>query len=255
MSLGGSPPERTPSEDELMALADGWLPPDRVIEVERWLADNPEPAALVASWRLQTEMLREHFDPVAAEPVPERLKAMMRRRPRMWLVAAAATAAAFVIGVAVGMGSARLSDHRSLETAFVDGGFDAYRLYVSEVRHPVEVAASEEAHLVKWLTRRVDLPVKAPDLSRSGLTLLGGRLVSISGRPAAFLMYEDARSRRVSVILANLGPGSDTAFRYHAEGNTAAFYWKDGPGGYLIAGPADRPFLLSVARAVYESFD
>ena len=32
---------------------------------------------------------------------------------------------------------------------------EAHRVYVSEVRHPVEVGADEEAHLVQWLSKRL----------------------------------------------------------------------------------------------------
>ena len=39
------------TEDELHAYVDGELPPDRMDAVAAWLADHPEQAALVASWR------------------------------------------------------------------------------------------------------------------------------------------------------------------------------------------------------------
>ena len=62
------------TEDELHAYIDGELPGDRMEAVASWLAAHPEQAALVASWRAQTESIRTRYGAAAEEPVPERLK-------------------------------------------------------------------------------------------------------------------------------------------------------------------------------------
>src|SRR5262249_19495644 len=62
------------TEDELHAYVDGELPPDRMNAVAAWLADHPEQAALVTSWRLQADSIRAHFGAAVDEPVPQRLK-------------------------------------------------------------------------------------------------------------------------------------------------------------------------------------
>ena len=41
---------------------------------------------------------------------------------------------------------------------------NAHAVYVPEVRHPVEVGADQEAHLVQWLSKRLAVPVRAPAL-------------------------------------------------------------------------------------------
>jgi len=50
------------------------------------------------------------------------------------------------------------------------------RRCVAKPRHAVEVRAQEE-HLARWLTRRIDLPVKLFDLREQGFELIGGRLL------------------------------------------------------------------------------
>ena len=45
------------TEDELHAYIDGELPSDRKEAVVSWLAEHPEQAALVASWRHRTVTL------------------------------------------------------------------------------------------------------------------------------------------------------------------------------------------------------
>ena len=62
------------TEDELHAYIDGELPADRKVVVAAWLADHPEQAALVASWRAQAESIRAHFGAAVDEPVPQRLE-------------------------------------------------------------------------------------------------------------------------------------------------------------------------------------
>ena len=41
----------------------------------------------------------------------------------------------------------------------------AYAVYAPEVRHPVEVAATQQEHLVQWLSKRLGRPLKVPDLT------------------------------------------------------------------------------------------
>jgi len=53
------------TEDELHAYIDGELPADRMEAVIAWLADHPEQAVQVASWRAQAERIRSRFGAVA----------------------------------------------------------------------------------------------------------------------------------------------------------------------------------------------
>ncbi len=53
-----------------------------------------------------------------------------------------------------------------------------------EVRHPVEVTAAQQDHLVQWLSKRVGRPLKVPVLAAEGYELVGGRLLSGDGGAA-----------------------------------------------------------------------
>ena len=70
--------------------------------------------------------------------------------------------------------------------AFTNDALAAHRLYIGEVRHPIEVRAAE-AHLLPWLSRRIGTTMRAPDLSAFDLTLLGGRLLPGAHGPAALV--------------------------------------------------------------------
>jgi anti-sigma factor RsiW len=139
----------------------------------------------------------------------------------------------------------------------------AYAAYVPEVRHPVEVGANEEQHLVAWLSKRLDAPLRAPSLVKSGYQLLGGRLLPASTiaphghqpSPVALLMYENAQGKRLSLLVRREAPNTDTAFRFTQDGRTAVFYWVDGPFGYALAGDIGKDELAVLARLVYQQLN
>ena len=127
----------------------------------------------------------------------------------------------------------------------------AYRTFSVEVRHPVEVDAGQEAHLVQWLSKRLGRQLIVPDLAAAGFQLMGGRLLPAEDGPAAQFMYEDKTGERLTLYLRS-GVGGETAFRYHKEGSIGAFYWSDEGFGYAIAANADRDLLLRIAELVYQ---
>ena len=79
---------------------------------------------------------------------------------------------------------------------------DAYKLYVVEVRHPVEVPGSERAHMTQWLSKRLGSTLHIPDLESIGLKLVGGRLLPGPTGAAAFYMYEGASGERFTIYCA-----------------------------------------------------
>ncbi|MCB1436970.1 MAG: anti-sigma factor [Rhodobiaceae bacterium] len=245
---------RPVSEQDIMALVDGELDPARAAEVEAWLADHPDEARQAEGWRRQNLALKSALDPVAGEPVPGRLSRLAGGKSRRWLAPALSAAAAaivtFPLGLALAPGN-RVDVAPGAGERLARSGIAAHRVYAVEVRHPVEVWGDEEQHLVTWLTRRLGVPVKAPDLAAKGLRLVGGRLLADGGRPAALLMYEDRGGRRYTLVLERVSPARLTAFRYESSEDVGAFYWVDGETGYVLSGPADRAALLEVARAVY----
>ena len=126
----------------------------------------------------------------------------------------------------------------------------AHSVYVPEQRHPVEVRAQEE-HLARWLTRRLDVPVKLFDLSANGFRLVGGRLLPDVKGPSAQLMYEDASGQRVTVYLRKPESSTQAEFRYVQQGDLGLFYWVDGTIGYALTGKLPRERLLALAQSIY----
>ena len=119
----------------------------------------------------------------------------------------------------------------------------AHTVFTPEVRHPVEVAATEEQHLVTWLGKRLGQSIKAPALSQAGFKLVGGRLLSDRAEPAAQLMYEDSKGRRLTLFIRRESRES-TSFQFLSHDGVQAFYWIDRPLAYALVGKVSREELM-----------
>ena len=114
------------TEDELHAYVDDELPAERRGDVEAWLAEHPEDAERVRSWRVMAEALHARYDAVADEPVPGRLDVeRLVRQPRKWFYGAVAVGfqvdnSRLPTGTQYGAGGFRLRDR------VVDGGVGGF---------------------------------------------------------------------------------------------------------------------------------
>src|SRR5271163_3034612 len=228
------------TEDELHAYVDNELPAERRADVESWLATHPDDAGRVQSWRAMADLLHARYDSVADEAVPKRLEIeRLVRQPRKWIYGAVAAAlVAFIAGGGVGWMARGATAAPSVFQSFTLDALDAHRLYVVEVRHPVEVPGSERAHLQQWLTKRCGWDVRAPELSATGLKLVGGRLLPGPTGPASFLMYESASGERFTVYTAKAATET-TQMRYTTQDNDSALFWADRGVGYVVSGASD----------------
>ena len=241
------------TEDELHAYVDNELPAERRAAVEAWLATHADDAERVTSWRAMSDALHAKYDAVMDEPVPARLSVdQLSRAPRRWMMGAiAASLLAFAAGGGAGGMAHGASAKPSMFANFTGDALDAHKLYVVEVRHPVEVAGNEKAHLQQWLTKRCGWQVRAPELDATGLKLVGGRLLPGPNGPASFLMYETTSGERFT-IYASRATTDATQMRYAASGSNGAMFWADRGVGYVVSGGADRDRLTQVARLIYD---
>ncbi len=256
------------SENDLHAYVDGFLDPDRRREVEAWLDANPDAAAMVADWQQQNADIRSLFagraearaeDAVLVSKAGDRAERGSARNLRpLWQVAAAVML--FVGGAIAGQLAPPFftgEPQPALQAiaALPDQSRSAFLIYASDIRHPVEVGADEQQHLAAWLGKRLDTPLQIPDLTAVGLKLVGGRLVPVSSKAGALLMYEDDAGERVTVLLGRNEENRETSFRYASDGGLETFYWIDGPIGYAVTGDISRERLQQVADECYRQFE
>jgi anti-sigma factor RsiW len=200
-------------------------------------------------------LIKGTFDPVMTEPIPARL----HLRPPEWIGYARAAA---ILSLGIGLGLALAPyvlpkpDITLASRNFPLRAAGAHAVFVTEVRHPVEVDASQQAHLVAWLSKRLGTKLRTPVLASEGFELLGGRLLSGNEGPVAQFMYQDASGARLTLYVSRRGKAeAPTAFRFTQEGNVSVFYWIDKDFGYALSSEVPRPTLARVANAVYKQLE
>lgn len=73
------PPDQPVSEDELHAYVDGDIDPARRLDIALYLARHPDEAARMEVFRAQREAIHALFDDSLHQPVPRRLRSIVRR--------------------------------------------------------------------------------------------------------------------------------------------------------------------------------
>jgi anti-sigma factor RsiW len=280
MAINTLPPEDAGrvTDADLHALVDGQLSSARAAEVSEWLAQHPHEAARVLAWQSQRAQLRELHRAVLDEPVPRALQRAAHRRLQAPWPGAMAAGLLLAVGLSLGLGGGwwlRGDAQGDLAAAvsagqrhglggavpgFVNEAAMAHVVYAPEKRHPVEVGAEQQEHLVQWLSKRLGGPLRVPSLASQGYELVGGRLLpGPQGQARAQFMYERGDGRRLTLFVTALDASAPVealpAFQFAAVGEGAraaqSFYWIDGRWGYALNADLPRGQLAAIAEALY----
>ncbi len=244
------------TESELQAYVDGRLPAARRADVENHLAQHQDDAQRIGAYRRHAAALRTAFDSLLTEAVPPRLHPGRQGAALPWRRHAAVAALMLLSGIAGWQLHAHVAAERVQTLYLARVAAVAHAVYSPEVRHPVEVGADQEAHLVRWLSKRLGASLRIPHLARSGYSLVGGRLLPGERGPAAQFMYQDIKGQRLTLyVRAGSDARAQTAFRFARENGVSVFYWLDGRLGYALSGETEREELLRVADAVYRQLN
>lgn len=255
--------------EDLVAFADGQIDPARERLVSEYLLSHPEAVRQVESYRQQSAELHHQFDPSLSAPIPQHLlppdhpsfgwrKKLELARYQGMAAAVAWLAFGGTLGwvlkaqqTAPAPASVAQQAHPLLRQASV-----AHAVYAPEVMHPVEVRAKDEAHLAKWLSKRLDKNLRIPSFAEQGFVLVGGRLLPAEpGTAAAQFMYENKNMQRFTLyVRAMEKKEADTSFRFGENKGVSVFYWVDHDWGYALSGKLDRATLLELADSAYRQF-
>jgi anti-sigma factor RsiW len=240
---------KPPDLQALAAFVDGELSDHAHASVLDHLTQDPQSAAQVAHWRAQKSALQA----LCGAPVTDEPSFIVLRAPVPWwrragLAAcwlAAGAGLALVLGPLASRLPGGLIGHDPM-IGLARRADVAYAVYTPEQRHPVEVAASEEEHLITWLSKRLNRPLSVPSLQEYGYSLVGGRLLPGEAGPAAQFMYENPAGSRLTLYVAGI-PDDETAFRLFRDGNRRTFYWVSDHMGYALSGPISEGKLRTIA--------
>ena len=240
----------TPIEELIQRSIDGEMSLEEREYLDRHLARHPDDAALHEKLQRQSELIDKSV------PVPTRAHLRGLRNQAQTttppVLRVAASIAIFAVGV--GLGFAVPHSPREAPNAlasFASQAKAAHSLYVSEVLHPVEVAASEKDHLQLWLSNRLGAAIIAPQLGETGYSLIGGRLLPAGDQASALFMYENEAGDRLSLVATHGSSQQSQSFRFQEENGYLVVFWQDGPWQYSVVGEQKHEPMGQIARLIH----
>ena len=259
--------------DDMHALVDLLAPEARQRAIDALALKDPQAAETLRSWIEQRDGLRELNRSVLDEPIPAsllqaagRFSSMQQDMKTGWsrFGMAASVLLAFGVGwlsrgeLGADPAAPAIATKAMAQHEFVRQASFAYAVYMPEKRHPVEVTAAEQDHLVQWLSKRLGRTLKVPKLSTQGYELVGGRLLPGETGARAQFMFQNAEGQRITLYLGAVDHRMDkidqggTGFRYESDGAVSSFYWFDQGFGYALSGQLNREQLMALSTLVYQ---
>lgn len=241
------------TEDDLQAYVDNALNSARRAEVAEYLHQQPDLARRIESYGKQRDDLRAALAPIADEPVPPELNLarMIDARQRYHFPLWRAAAASVVLLCLGGMTGWSLHSLFPPATggivALADEAAYTYQVYAADKGRPVEIKASDEADLIKWVSNRLRHTVSVPDLSASGYRFMGGRLVATAHGPAGMFMYDDDRGTRLVMLTRPMAVDQNSPMAQHSTRQVQGVTWSKEGNGYSLVGPVSPETLTPLA--------
>lgn len=242
-----------PDEHDLHAWMDGETDEATSKRIEHYLAQNPAAAAQVAGWRRDAQQLRQAMQqqPVQLEsPEPHYFRRQVRQQ-RQWKLA---TAFALVLALSVGgftgwqmKESQMLMTHQPMEDAV-----QAYKLFDNTAVTPMDVVATQQTELTRWVSRYFINGHQPPNLEQYGFTLVGGRLIATAQGPAALIMYQGPSGTRVGWYIRPLSPVKLPHGERQAD-DVMAQYWSDEHYNYALVTPLNSAAVNGLRKAVSQA--
>jgi len=237
------------SDEDLHAYIDGELDSARADLISAAAARDNVLAARIASYRADKERIARVYGPLVHKPLPTAwLNTIERaRRPRTplmqrrGLLAIAASAALAAVGA---------TSYRYFAAPNADAILDEALAAQTNATLSTSVGGPEVAE--QTLASTLELPVKAPDLSRLGYKLARVNVyANVVNGNAVKLDYTSADNRTVGVyIRKSLG---DVRFDMLKRGPTRICVWQDDVVGTVIMGDMSAGEMLRVASLAYSS--
>jgi anti-sigma factor RsiW len=227
----------------LHATLDGELDAAGVIEMERFLAADPELAAEYARLKALRETIRAKAPRERAsdslrlrvmeiaeggEPPRREAKTAPWRGPPSWLSFAAAMAATVVAT----LGLQHLIASSNAPDAALQAIVSAHmRSQISG--QPVDVVSTDRHTVKPWLAGKLPVAADVVDLAEAGFPLAGGRIDIVAGAAVPTLVYK-RRDHLISVteLRADKGDGASVQRDLAVEGYPVV-RWFDGERAYV----------------------
>ncbi|MFA6117579.1 MAG: anti-sigma factor [Sphingomonas sp.] len=252
------------TDDDLQGYVDDAIDSRRRAEVEAYLAGHPQVAERIAIDLALRGAMRDALRPLADEPVPAelnlgRLVDRHQRQRRHWRSGPWQVAAALLLMVMSGLGGWGLRSAREAPragiAALAQEATDSYAVYAPDMGRPVEIKAADAPQLIKWASRRLERPMSIPDLSGSGYSFIGGRVVPTPHGPAVLYMFDNGKGTRLTLLSRNMAIDRDTPMKLGNAGRVTSVSWSRDGLGFSLVGPLDEAELHPIADVARAQFN
>jgi anti-sigma factor RsiW len=143
-------------------------------------------------------------------------------------------------------------NHPTLETsgiaALAEEAASAFDVYGVNYSRAVEFGATDKAQLVRRIASQIGRTVSVPDLTASGYSFMGGRLVATPHGAAGLMMYSNGRGQRLLMLVRPMAIDQDTRMSEHSYGDINGFTWAIKGMGFSLVGPAPADLLHPIAN-------
>jgi anti-sigma factor RsiW len=121
-----------------------------------------------------------------------------------------------------------------------------------QLDHAIDVASTDQHTVKPWFEGKVGFAVPVRDYAAEGVTLAGGRLDYLDGRPAAAVVYRKGK-HVLNLFVLDARGGRDAPPRREDESGFCCWRWTSGGLRYLLVGDVSGPEMAAIARRMAES--
>lgn len=280
------------SDDEVVQYVDELLPPQRAAAITARMKEDPVLAERVAALDRQTDRLKGLGAAIVAEPVPERLLAVIHRKQgeqaehsepaqeqpaapqattagyrargqprsahRLWPrpVEAAAVLMVLLVGMGIGWYGGRMM-YRPADDGLARSLAQAYRFYTLDQPYPVGFTPEHSDEFGNWIEHLFGRRLELPDLSVRGLLYRGGSVLPALNNQVAILLYAtkaEGKPTSVAVFIWPSGKAPPQQLRSAMIDGTGLRIGSADGINIAILAPAEDKMLDTIAGDVWPYF-
>lgn len=269
-----------PLEVRLSAFMDGEMSREEKEELEKLLASDPDARRIFDELKHGSDVGRKAFDEVLKEPVPLALVRSIKSaqppktrdpsprlaRPSLKLAptgrqSLAAALILFALGGGIGylfgmqpLGMPAAPPPTPAQTSarnWLDDIAAYHRIYSRQPHHMVELQATEQDEIAKWLSSTVGVKFSFPDLAADGLVFQGARMFIAGGKPVGQLIYKNLDGDVVAICFTKTdGVSDDDNFDETIKDDVSIVSWQRNGATYAVVGPSSDAMLDQIANRV-----
>jgi anti-sigma factor RsiW len=255
------------TDDQIQGYIDDRLNERDRAAVAAYLLGHPELAAEIETLRRQNEVLKGMGHEILDEPVPERLRSILReqkvvglnevrRRRASPFLEAAAAILLFCAGGAVGWfvnsqvnPASYPGDQLASDLASVFAFYGAARDY------PIDFPPERSSELATWIGRSFEREIPPPDLIEFGYQYGGGRLLAAAGGNTGFFQFYGPEDARIAVFFWRAERPPESIVDLGRQENVSARYWFGDGLGFAVMSDEANPDLERAAKAIFSFYE